>query len=406
MELIEFLFAGTFLALLAGLLSYFLLTLTFSRRISTIQKKPFFPTLTIIIATFNEAKVLPRKLANTLNLDYPRDKFEILVVDSGSTDNTRSIVNDLMQKESQAKIRLLTQEERLGKSAALDYALRNCSSEIIVLSDADVMVSKDALLQATANFNDITVGAVSGIEVMQNPDESSTTKLEQGYRSFYNTLRLGETNLDSVMMCESEFSAYRRELLGKLPCNSICDDMELTVQTRKKGFRAVYDPSVLFYEYSPSEFSARMKHKIRRGQGNQQTLLRFANLLFKRKYGRFSSVIMPFEFFMNIISPVLTAICLASYLIIMLFYFNPLSVFIPIALLLVTGFTVFLSLRITSPATDITLKNSKSNSRFQMIVSIIDLISMELILLFSLLSLLLSGPNYKWAKIENTRRSS
>jgi len=406
MELVELVFAGTFLALLAGLLSYFLLTLAFSRKPSTIQKKPFFPTLTMIIATFNEAKVLPKKLANTLDLDYPREKFEILIVDSGSTDSTRKIINDLIQKESQVKIRLLTQEERLGKSAALNYALENCSSEIVVLSDADVVVSKDALLQAAANFNDVTVGAVSGIEVIQNPDESSATKLEGGYRSFYNTLRLGESNLDSVMMCESEFSAYRRELLGTMPCNVMCDDMELTVQTRKKGFRAVYDPNVLFYEYSPSKFVARVKHKIRRGQANQQTLLRYVDILFKREYGKFSSVIMPFEFFMNIISPVLTAVCLATYFLMVFFYFNVFSVFLPLVMLVLTGFALFVSLRILSPAPHITLKNSKSNSGLHMIVSIIDLISLESILLFSLLSLLFSGPKYIWEKIEDTRRVS
>jgi biofilm PGA synthesis N-glycosyltransferase PgaC len=406
MAIVELVFAGTFLALLAGLVSYFLLTLAFSRRPSAIQKRPFFPTLTMVIATFNEAKVLPKKLANTLDLDYPREKFEILVVDSGSTDGTRTIVNELMQKEGQVKIRLLTQDERLGKSAALNYALENCVSEIVVLSDADVVVSKDALLQAAANFNDVTVGAVSGIEVIQNPDESSTTKLERGYRSFYNTLRLGESNMDSVMMSESEFSAYRRELLEAIPCNVMCDDMELTVQTRKKGFRAVYDPDVLFYEYSPSKFAERIKHKIRRGQANQQTLLRHANILFKRDYGKFSSVIMPFEFFMNIISPVLTAVCLTSYFLMVFFYFNIFSVFLPLVMLVLTGFALFASLTIISPAPDITLKNSKSNSGLNMIVSIADLISLELVLLFSLLSLVFSGPKYIWEKIEDTRRVS
>jgi len=381
--------------------------LYFSRKPRIVDKKQVFPSVSIIIATFNEEKVIARKLANTVELEYPRDKFEIVVVDSGSTDNTRLILKDFAQRiVNGTRIRLLTQEERLGKSAALNYALPQINSEIVVLSDADVMVNKDALLKMTSNFNDERIGAVSGIEVMQNPDESSTTKLEQGYRSFYNTLRLGETNLDSVVMCESELAGYRRELLEELPNKSICDDMELTLQIRKKGFRAIYDPAVLFYEYSPSEHISRIKHKIRRGQGNQQALMRFANILFRRKYGAFSSVIMPFEFFMNIVSPVLTAVCLASYLIMVLFYFDLFSVFLPLALLITTGLTVFISLKITSPATDITLKNSKNNSRFQMILSIVDLISMELILLFSLLSLLLSGPKYKWEKIENTRRTS
>ena len=144
------------------------------------------------------------------------------------------------------RICLLTQEDRLGKSVALNYALRRCKSDIVVLSDADVMVNKDAISRITSNFNDERIGAVSGIEVMQNPDESSTTKLEQGYRSFYNTLRLGESNLDSVVMCESELSGYRRELIDNIPDKISCDDMEFTLQIRKKGFRAIYDPTVYF----------------------------------------------------------------------------------------------------------------------------------------------------------------
>jgi len=388
-------------------MSYFSITLYFSRKPANIRKKQVFPSVSIIMATFNEEKVIARKLKNTAELEYPRDKFEIVIVDSGSTDNTRGLVKDFAQRVVDGtRIRILTQEERLGKAAALNYALRQCNSEVVVLSDADVMVNKDAILRMTLNFGDERIGAVSGIEVMQNPDESSTTKLEQGYRSFYNTLRLGETNLDSVVMCESELAGYRREFIEEIPNKTICDDMELTLQMRKKGFRAIYDPDVFFYEYSPSDYISRIRHKIRRGQGNQQTLMRFTNMLFRRKYGAFSSVIMPFEFFMNIVSPILTAICVTSFLVTALFFFNTLSFFLPLIFLAVTGLVVFIYLKTTSPATNVTLEKSRSNSRIEMIVSIADLISMEFILLFSLLSLLLYGPKYKWNKIKSTRRES
>ena len=404
-SLVEFLLVGSFFTLLAGFLSYFILTLHFSRKPRPVNKKEVFPSVSIIIATFNEEKVIARKLANTAELEYPRDRFEIVVVDSGSTDNTRLVVKDFAQRVADStRIRLLTQEDRLGKSVALNYALRLCESDIVVLSDADVMVNKEAILRITSNFNDERIGAVSGIEVMQNPDESSTTKLEQGYRSFYNTLRLGETNLDSVVMCESELAGYRRELIEDIPDKSICDDMELTLQIRKKGFRAIYDPSVFFYEYSPSKYLSRIKHKIRRGQGNQQTLMRFDDMLFGRKYGAFSSIILPFEFFMNIVSPILTAVCVTSYLVIILFYFNLFLVFLPLAALILTGLIVFVSLKFASPATDITLEKSGSNSHLQMIFSIIDLISMEFLLLISLFLLVFQGPKYKWTKIEGTRR--
>jgi cellulose synthase/poly-beta-1,6-N-acetylglucosamine synthase-like glycosyltransferase len=381
--------------------------LHFSRKPKPVDKKEVFPSVSIVIATFNEEKVIARKLANTAELKYPRDRFEIVVIDSGSTDNTRLVVKDFAQRVADGTIiRLLTQEDRLGKSVALNYALRLCKSDIIVLSDADVMVNNDAILRITSNFNDERIGAVSGMEVMQNPDESSTTKFEQGYRSFYNTLRLGETNLDSVVMCESELAGYRRELIENIPDNSICDDMELTLQIRKKGFRAIYDPSVFFYEYSPSKYLSRIKHKIRRGQGNQQTLMRFDDMLFKRKYGAFSSIVLPFEFFMNIVSPILTAVCVTSYLVMILFYFNLFLVFLPLAVLALTGLIVFVSLRIISPATDITLEKSGSSSRLQMIFSVIDLISMEFLLLVSLFLLVFQGPKYKWTKIEDTRRDS
>jgi hypothetical protein len=115
---------------------------------------------------------------------------------------------------------------------------------------------------------------------------------------------------------------------------------------------------------------------------------------------------MPFEFFMNIIAPILTAVCVGSYLVVLLLYFNLFSATLPIVLLIVTGLAVFVALKATSPATNVTLQNSKSDSRSQMITSILDLILMEFILFVSLLSLLFQGPKYKWEKIENTRRES
>lgn len=134
--------------------------------------------------------------------------------------------------------------------------------------------------------------------------------------------------------------------------------------------------------------------------------MRFTEMLFGRKYGAFSGIILPYEFFMNIIAPILTAICILSYLVTAIFFFSILSVFLPLALIALTGVAVFLCLKMTSPATDFTLEKSDSKSRYGMIFSIIDLILMEFVLLFSLFSLIFRGPKYKWDKIENTRRLS
>lgn len=404
MSVTEIIFSGTFFILWSAFLSYFTLMLYFSRRPNNVDKKLIFPPVSMIIATFNEEKVIAKKLANTIELEYPKDKLEILIVDSGSTDNTRKIVDDFAQHvKSKVNISLLTQKERLGKAAALNYALKYCNGDMVILSDADVMLDKDAISKITSNFNDKKIGAVSGIEVIRNPDQSSTTKVERGYRSFYNTLRLGESNLDSVVMCESEFAAYRTKLMEEIPQDSVCDDMELTLRVRKKGFRAIYDPTVVFYECSPVKYKSRFKHKIRRGQGNQQTLLRFADMMFRRKYGVFSFMILPFEFFMHIISPVLTPISIISYMIMSISSFNILLVFSPIMLLVLASCVIFFSLKVLSPATSITLERSVNSGNSRMLLTIFDFIALQLCLLISLLSLAFGSPKYKWEKIEETR---
>lgn len=406
MSVTEVIFYSTFFTLWAVLLFYFTLMLHFSRRPSNVNKKAVFPSVSMIIATFNEEMVIAKKLHNTVKLEYPKDKLEVLVVDSGSTDRTREIVDDFAKRVmSKANIRLLTQKERLGKAAALNYALKHCDGEIVILSDADVLLDKDAISKITSNFNDEKIGAVSGIEVIRNPDQSPTTKMERGYRSFYNTLRLGETNLDSVMMCESEFAAYRRELMETIPQDSVCDDMELTLRVRKKGFRAIYDPTVVFHECSPIKYRSRLKHKIRRGQGNQQTLLRFADMMFRRKYGVFSFIILPLEFFMHIISPILTPICIGSYIIMAISSFNIFLVFFPIMLLVLTACLIFFSLKVAAPATSITLEHSANSGSLRMLSIVFDFIALQLCLLIGLLLLALSGPKYKWEKIDEIRKS-
>jgi cellulose synthase/poly-beta-1,6-N-acetylglucosamine synthase-like glycosyltransferase len=403
--LIEVVFFGTFFVVIIGFSLYFILMLYYSRKPNNMNKKQIFPSVSLVIPAFNEEKVILQKLKSISEINYPREKIEILIVDDGSTDSTGEIVrNFIASNGSGLKISLLVRNERGGKASALNYAFKFCKGDIVIISDADVFFEKDSILHMVANFNDPRVGAVSGIEVMINPDYSRSTEMEQGYRSFYNTLRLGETNLDSVVMCESGFSAYRKQLLEELPDKCVCDDMELTLKTREKGFKAIYDPHVEFYEYSPVTFRSKLKQKIRRGQGNQQTLLRFAHLMFKPKYGKFAYVILPFEFFMHIACPILIPINVLFYVISLS---GPHNIFIFLAsvtFLLFDFLIIFLALRFLSPATHITLQHSsKRNRLLEPLLMPINFLILQICLLISLVSLILGKSMHKWQKIEETR---
>ena len=111
------------------------------------------PTVSLVIPTYNEASVIRQKLENVLQLDYPRDKLEVLVVDSASSDETRSIVNRFAEEHRRAiNLALIGQPVRRGKGEAINEALRSIRSEMLVLTDADVSFPSDSLLKLVQNF--------------------------------------------------------------------------------------------------------------------------------------------------------------------------------------------------------------------------------------------------------------
>src|SRR5207249_1145781 len=139
------------------------------------RMSPHVPTVSLVIPTYNEASVIRQKLENVLQLDYPSEKLEVVVIDSASNDETGSIVRKLVE-----------------------------------------------------NFGPREVGAVSGVEVPVG-GRSFLAGIEADYRRIYTAIRMAEAETDSPFMCESELSAYRRELLEPLRPGVVCDDVELTV---------------------------------------------------------------------------------------------------------------------------------------------------------------------------------
>ena len=110
----------------------------------------FKPKVSIIIPTYNEAGIIGYKLENTSKITYPKDLFEIVIVDSNSTDDTVKIIRDFSEKEKNLNIKLLVESERKGKSHALNNALSQCNGEIVIVSDADCFWPPDILDKALA----------------------------------------------------------------------------------------------------------------------------------------------------------------------------------------------------------------------------------------------------------------
>ena len=360
------------------------------------------PSVSIVVPTYNESAVIRRRLDNIAELDFPHDRLHVIVVDSASTDSTGQIAKQFAdQHEKDLKVTVIQQPTRLGKANAVNEALQYAKSDYFVLTDADVTNAPDALSKIISNFGENGVGAASGIEV---PDAEKTLagRIETGYKAMYTAVRLAEADLDTPFMCESEFSAYRRDVLKPLKPGCMCDDIELTVGQRSTGLRGVYDRNVLFYEKEAGTLRSKLSHKVRRGKANQHALLRTKSTLFNGKFGNYGKVVFPFEFFVHILSPILVVLALGFFLRILVT--SPIEGLYSIAIPLLTVLPAMGFVYLMTRKYD-TGKMMHLGGPSDLAAGAASFAFFQVALWVSLLQLLYKGPELNWEKISDTRNS-
>lgn len=223
---------------------YPLAVLVFSRiRPRFVGKGSMEPSVSIIIAAYNEESSIGATIENKLALDYPKEKLEIIVISDGSTDRTDEIV----RQYSDRNVRLLRQEPRAGKTSALNQAVPEARGEIIVFSDGNSLYAPDALGRLLGNFADPQVGYVTGKMVYANPDGSLVGDGCSSYMKYENALRAIETRLGSVVGVDGGVDAVRRELYRSMRADQL-PDFVLPLKVVEQGYRVVYEPEALLWE--------------------------------------------------------------------------------------------------------------------------------------------------------------
>jgi len=358
------------------------------------------PSVSLVIPTYNEASIIRRKLDNVIQIDYPLEKLEVIVVDSASTDETRSIVNRFAEEHAhQVNLVLIEQPVRRGKSEAINEAMRRVRSEIVILTDADVTFPPDSVSRLIENFDRPEIGAVSGVEIPVGA-RSFLASLESGYRRVYTAVRLAEASIDTPFMCESELSAYKTELLEPLRPGTVCDDVELTVAVRRKGFRAVYASNVPFFETEADKLGPKLKHKFRRGMNNQHALLQNSSVLFSRNLGKYGTVVFPFEFFVHVLSPVLLTIALVSFL--GFEVTTPISAAIALLTTILLSFPMLVvTYFLVNRYRGIEIKSDHGSGPWML--GAIAFLAFQLLLTASLFKLAFGAPQVNWQQISGTR---
>jgi cellulose synthase/poly-beta-1,6-N-acetylglucosamine synthase-like glycosyltransferase len=227
------------------------------------------PSVTLLIAAFNEEAVLRQKLENSLALDYPRERLRILVASDGSTDATEAIAREF----SRSRVELLALSPNRGKVTALNKAMQGIDSGIVLLSDANVMYLPDAVRKLVRHFADPAVGAVSG-KVMLVNDQLSYSAAEDQYYSVEHFIQQAEGETGSMIGSDGAMYAIRRELYSFPPADTILDDFVISMGVIRQGRRLLHDSEAVGYERNEQELKQEFRRKVRIIAGGIQCLLR------------------------------------------------------------------------------------------------------------------------------------
>jgi cellulose synthase/poly-beta-1,6-N-acetylglucosamine synthase-like glycosyltransferase len=260
------------------------------------------PTISIIVPTYNEATVIKEKLSNISVSDYPSDRIDAIVVDSGSTDNTANLAREFFA-QNHPNGQVVEEKERTGKSGALNLGLKHALGELVCISDAECRWDRQALGNAARYFSDPAIGSVSGVHHIPSSNETMAGNVEGSYRSIYRMLRISESKLHSTPIGEGEIQLFRRRDLTGFDPNVGGDDTCAALCMVEKGFRAISAEDVVFFDPAPPAWGIRFTQKIRRGQHVLQAFLKHKRLLSGNTI--FSRLIFPMEFFIYAINPII-----------------------------------------------------------------------------------------------------
>jgi cellulose synthase/poly-beta-1,6-N-acetylglucosamine synthase-like glycosyltransferase len=225
---------------------------------SKVDRKEIEPRVSMLIAAYNEEAGIREKLENTLKLDYPKNKLEIMVVSDGSTDLTDSITREFGARG----VKLFRVEGRVGKTEARNRAVREANGEIIVFSDATTRYEPAAVRMMIRNFNDPSVGAVSGRYEYTSSKGSSVSFANILFWRYENFIKSRQSGIKTLTGMSGCINSFRKELYEPLPPD-IIEDLVEPLKILEKGYRVIFEPEALAHELTTETARQEFKMRIR-----------------------------------------------------------------------------------------------------------------------------------------------
>lgn len=241
------------------------------------------PPVTLVISAYNEEDVIAEKIENSLALDYPADKLEVMVVSDCSSDRTDEIVQGYRARG----VRLLRMAERGGKTAGLNVAVPQAAGDIVIFSDANAMYDAGVVRKFVRNFADATVGAATGESRYVVDDGDTSTASENLYWRYELALKRLESQLGSLVGGDGAIYAIRKALYRPLQPSDLSDFVN-PLQIVSQGYRNVYEGEAVSYEKGGESFDKEFRRKVRIVNRAWRGMMSMRHLLNPFRYGFFA----------------------------------------------------------------------------------------------------------------------
>ena len=236
------------------------------------------PSLTLLIAAYNEEDVIEERIQNALEMDYPADRLEIVVASDGSTDDTPEIV----RRYAGAGVRLLDYAQRRGKAAVLNAAFEELDGDIVLLSDANTQTDPGVARKIVRWFREPAVGVVCGRLVLTDPKTGrNADSLYWKYETF---LKKCDGRLRALLGANGAVYAVRRELYTPVPDETLVEDLVIPLLAKMRtGCDIVYDCEAVAREETARNVGGEFHRRSRIGAGGFQSIGMLWRLLDPRR---------------------------------------------------------------------------------------------------------------------------
>jgi cellulose synthase/poly-beta-1,6-N-acetylglucosamine synthase-like glycosyltransferase len=256
------------------------------------------PSVTLLVAAFNEEAWLDKKIENSMGLDYPQNKLKIMVIDDGSNDGSAEII------EKFPRIIHLHEAERRGKMSAINRAMKFVDTEIVIFSDANTMLNREAIREMVSFFRDSDVGCVCGEKRMYMGDRNDAASAGEGtYWRYESRIREGEASVGSCIGATGELYAIRTALYRNEPEDTLLDDFMISLGIALRGYRIQYAPGAYAMETASANIDEEFKRKTRIAAGNLQSILRMPELLNPFRHGMLTFQYISHKFLRSFVVP-------------------------------------------------------------------------------------------------------